>query len=99
MNVIDHMGLTVSDYARALRFYEEALAPLDISLVMQVKAEESGVYEGAAFGGDGKPSFWLQGGGRTAPRIHVAFVAHRREAVDAVHQAALAAGGKDNGAP
>ena len=33
------------------------------------------------------------------PPIHVAFVARTREAVDAFHRAALAAGGKDNGAP
>ena len=99
LNVIDHIGLQTSDYARALRFYEQALAPLGISIVMQVKAEESGGYEGAGFGRDGKPSFWLEGGSRTVPHLHVAFVAESRAMVDAFYKAALAAGGSDNGAP
>ena len=99
MNIIDHMGLTVSRYDEALSFYQEALAPLGISIVMQVKAEESGGYQGAGFGRDGKPSFWVQGGEKTAPRIHVAFVAESRAAVHAFYQATLAAGGTDNGAP
>ena len=99
MNVIDHVGLQVSDYDRALTFYEQALAPLGISLVMQVRAEESGGYQGSGFGRDGKPSLWLEGGARTAPHIHVAFVADTRAEVDAFYQAALAAGGRDNGPP
>jgi catechol 2,3-dioxygenase-like lactoylglutathione lyase family enzyme len=99
MNVIDHMGLGVSDFARALRFYEQALAPLGISTVMRVTKEESGGYEGAGLGRNGKPSFWISAGGRTTPPVHVAFVADDRGAVDAFYEAALAAGGKDNGAP
>lgn len=99
MNVIDHMGLQVSDYAHAVRFYEQALAPLGITIVMQVEAGESGGYQGAGFGRDGKPSFWLEAGSRTTPHVHLAFVADSRAMVDAFHQAALAAGGSDNGAP
>ncbi|MCC6949477.1 MAG: VOC family protein [Bradyrhizobiaceae bacterium] len=100
MNVIDHMGLQTSDYQRALAFYRQALAPLGISLVMQVTAEQSGGrYEGAGFGRNGKPSFWIGSGKQAAPGLHVAFVADNRAAVDAFHRAALAAGGKDNGAP
>lgn len=57
MNVIDHVGIQVSDYPRALRFYEQALAPLGISIVMRVTAEQGGGYEGAGLGRDGKPSF------------------------------------------
>lgn len=99
MNIIDHLGLFVSDYPGALRFYEQALAPLGISIVMRVTAEDSGGYEGAGFGRGGKPSFWLSAGGNTAPRIHVAFVAENRMAVDAFYEAAMAAGGTDNGRP
>lgn len=99
MNVIDHIGLGFSDYQRALTFYERALAPLGIGIVMQVTKEESGGYEGAGFGRNGKPSFWIQGGGRTEPRLHIAFVAESRAAVDAFYEAALAAGGSENGAP
>ena len=99
MNVIDHLGLQVGDYQRALRFYRSALAPLGISIVMQVTKEETGSYEGAGLGRDGKPGFWLSAGEHTAPPLHVAFVAENRAAVDRFFEAALAAGGVDNGAP
>ena len=99
MNVIDHMGFGVSDYRRAIDFYERALAPLGISLVMRVTKEESGSYEGCGFGRNGKPSFWLSADRKTEPHLHVAFVADNRAAVDAFYAAALAAGGRDNGPP
>jgi catechol 2,3-dioxygenase-like lactoylglutathione lyase family enzyme len=99
MNIVDHLGLQVSDYSRALRFYRQALSPLGISVVMQVTKEETGSYEGAGFGRDEKPSFWIGAGDRTAPGVHVAFVAENRAAVDRFFEAALAAGGVDNGAP
>jgi catechol 2,3-dioxygenase-like lactoylglutathione lyase family enzyme len=99
MNIIDHAGVQVSDFERALRFYEQALAPLGISIVMRVTAEMSGGYVGAGFGKGGKPSFWLERGESTKPPLHIAFVAESRAAVDAFHRAAIAAGGRDNGAP
>ena len=99
MNIIDHVGLEVSDYTGALEFYRKALAPLAIELVMQLDPKETGGYEGAGFGRDGKPSLWLSRGRKTAPRLHVALVADSRAAVDAFYKAALAAGGKDNGPP
>jgi catechol 2,3-dioxygenase-like lactoylglutathione lyase family enzyme len=99
MNLIDHVGMQVVDYARALRFFENALAPLGIAIVMQVTKEETGGYEGAGFGRDGKPSFWISAGGRTTPRLHIAFVADDRAAVNAFFEAALAAGAADNGVP
>jgi catechol 2,3-dioxygenase-like lactoylglutathione lyase family enzyme len=99
MNVIDHVGLRVVDYPRALRFFEDALAPLGIAVVMKVTKEETGGYEGAGFGRDGKPSFWISAGGRTAPGVHIAFVADDRAAVNAFFEAALAAGAADNGVP
>jgi catechol 2,3-dioxygenase-like lactoylglutathione lyase family enzyme len=99
MNLIDHVGMQVVDYARALRFFENALAPLGITIVMQVTKEETGGYEGAGFGRDGKPSFWISAGGRTTPRLHIAFVADDRAAVNAFFEAALAAGAADNGVP
>jgi catechol 2,3-dioxygenase-like lactoylglutathione lyase family enzyme len=99
MNIIDHVGLQVSDFPRALGFYKQALAPLGISVVMRVTKEETGGYEGAGLGRGGKPSFWIGTGGRTSPRVHIAFVAESRAAVDRFFEAALAAGGVDNGAP
>jgi catechol 2,3-dioxygenase-like lactoylglutathione lyase family enzyme len=66
---------------------------------MQVTKEETGGYEGAGFGRDGKPSFWISAGGRTTPRLHIAFVADDRAAVNAFFEAALAAGAADSGVP
>jgi catechol 2,3-dioxygenase-like lactoylglutathione lyase family enzyme len=99
MSIIDHMGLSFADYPRALAFYERALAPLGIALVMQVTKGQSGGYEGAGFGVDRKPSFWIGSGGKTSPGLHVAFVTGTRTAVDTFYDAAIAAGGADNGKP
>jgi len=99
LDIIDHTGLQFGDYGRALRFYRLALAPLGISVVMQLTKQETGSYEGAGLGRDGKPTFWISGGQRTAPSVHIAFVADSRSSVDRFFEAALAAGGVDNGAP
>ncbi|TWT21579.1 VOC family protein [Luteimonas wenzhouensis] len=100
--MIDHIGLTVADYARSRAFYERALAPLGYRLVMELTPEQTGgSYHGGGFG-DGKPDFWIGAGrdGQTpTTSMHVAFAANSRAAVDAFHAAALAAGARDNGAP
>ncbi len=96
-NTLDHVGLTVGDFARAKSFYSAALQPLGISLVMELDRAATGGYEGAGFG-KGKPDFWISGGAASSP-IHVAFAANSRADVDAFYKAAIAAGGTDNGAP
>jgi catechol 2,3-dioxygenase-like lactoylglutathione lyase family enzyme len=40
--MIDHIGVAVSNMDRAKAFYEEALKPLGVGLVMEVSAEETG---------------------------------------------------------
>jgi catechol 2,3-dioxygenase-like lactoylglutathione lyase family enzyme len=97
--VIDHIGMTVGDLARATEFFLKALTPLGYGIVMEVSAEETGAGAAVGFGASGKPSFWIGEGMRSSAPIHVAFVAPSREAVDAFYRAALAAGGKDNGPP
>jgi len=96
--VLDHIGIPVSDYATSKSFYERALAPLGIALVMEVTPEQTGSDYAGGFGAQGKPCFWI-GRDDAKGRTHVAFVAARRADVDAFHRAALAAGGRDNGAP
>jgi catechol 2,3-dioxygenase-like lactoylglutathione lyase family enzyme len=97
--MIDHIGFVVRDFAASQRFYTQALAPLGYQVLMQMSAEEAGV-EGAGFGEPSKPDFWIIGGGElTSPRMHVAFRAADRAAVDAFYRAAMAAGGTDNGPP
>jgi catechol 2,3-dioxygenase-like lactoylglutathione lyase family enzyme len=98
--VIDHIGFPVSDYAKSKAFYTKALTPLGYSLVMEVGAELTESHAPAAgFGAGGKPDFWIGGEGGLEKTMHVAIVAKDRAGVDAFHRAALAAGGKDNGAP
>jgi catechol 2,3-dioxygenase-like lactoylglutathione lyase family enzyme len=98
--VVDHFGLGVSDYARAKSFYSEALAPLGITLVMEVTPEQSpGKVWACGFGKAWKPEFWIGSDGKTTPPTHIAFVAESRAEVRAFHEAALRAGGRDNGAP
>ena len=90
--MFDHVGFGVSNLAASKAFFLEALAPLKVSLVME------GPY-GVGIGQSSKPSLWLhETQGRPAP-LHIAFVAASRAEVDAFYEAALAAGGKDNGAP
>jgi catechol 2,3-dioxygenase-like lactoylglutathione lyase family enzyme len=96
--IIDHLGIGVGDYAAAKEFYTAALAPLDITLVMEVdQPHQPG--KACGFGRDGKPDFWIGSEGKTTPSAHVAFVATTRAHVRAFHEAALRAGGTDNGRP
>jgi len=96
--VIDHVGIPVSDYGRAKRFYEAALEPLGYSLIVEVQQHENDALA-AGFGAGGKPDYWIGAEGGLNKVVHIAFEAKTRLIVDAFYQAALAAGGKDNGAP
>jgi catechol 2,3-dioxygenase-like lactoylglutathione lyase family enzyme len=96
--MIDHIGIPVSDYPLAKAFYEKALAPLGYRIVKEVQQHENGS-PAAGFGIDRKPDFWIGGEGALNKSVHIAIVAKTRFQVDAFHKAALAAGGRDNGAP
>jgi len=96
--MIDHMGISVTDYAAAKAFYDKALAPLGASLVMTVPPEFVGGRKVGGYGRD-RPVFWLTEGNRQTPPIHVAFTAESRADVNAFYEAAIDAGGTDNGAP
>ena len=98
--MIDHVGFAVSDIEVSKRFYAAALAPLGVELLMTVTpdmTEAGGTALG--FGRDGKPFFWVGDNERVGEGSHVAFAVASRSEVDAFHAAALAAGGRDNGAP
>ena len=99
MSGIDHSSLSVSNFAKAKAFYGAALAPLGITVLMEFAKAVTGNADVAGLGSNGKPFFWLADAGKTSPRIHLAFVADSRAQVDAFYTAAIAAGGKDNGAP
>lgn len=95
--MIDHIGIPVSDHARSRAFYLAVLAPLGYGIQMEVTAEQTGHDAATGFGSEGKPSFWIGAG--EAARMHVAFVAKSRAAVNAFYREALAHGASDNGAP
>jgi catechol 2,3-dioxygenase-like lactoylglutathione lyase family enzyme len=98
--MIDHIGMPVRDIAKATAFYLKALKPLGIGLIMEVPAELTGNGPAVGFGAEGKPFFWIgEGPVAEGSHVHVAFAASSRAGVDAFYQAAVAAGGKDNGAP
>ncbi|WP_029354805.1 VOC family protein [Bosea sp. 117] len=96
---LDHIGFTVADFARSLAFYRAALAPLGLSVVMEVSPEETGGTAHAGFGAGFKPFFWIGTGGVPTGHVHVAFAADSRAMVDAFYAAAIAAGARDNGPP
>ncbi len=89
--MIDHIGISVTDLARSIAFYERALAPLGYVLIMKFD-------QAAGFGVHGKPDFWI-GVGERAGKVHVAFRTKGRADVRAFYDAAIAAGGQDNGPP
>jgi len=90
--MFDHVVLFVSDLDRSRRFYEQTLEPLGASVVM----EFPGVALFAAE--EGGPMLGVRQAERELSPQHVAFRADR-ETVNKFHEAALAAGGGDNGAP
>ena len=99
--MIDHFGITVSDMAQSRAFYLQALAPLGYTLLMEVPAAVAG-RDHAGLGIAPKPDFWISAADASHPAttpVHVCLRAASRAQVDAFHAAALAAGGRDNGAP
>lgn len=96
--MLDHIGFPVSDFARSVAFYDAALAPLGARRLMEVTAEMTGDAAHAGYGVQ-KPDFWIGTGDALKGRLHVAFTAENRAAVDAFYAAAMAAGAADNGPP
>ncbi|MET8147051.1 VOC family protein [Actinoplanes sp. NPDC049668] len=90
--MIDHVVLGVHHLDESKHFYENALRPLGVKIVV----DEPKLIGFAA--DSGHPFFWLALREPTR-RVHVAFTAPDRASVDAFHAAALRSGGVDNGAP
>lgn len=90
--MIDHVTLNVRDLEACKSFYEQALRPIGYSLMLDFVG-------GCGFGAEGKPDFFLAERGEPSAPVHVALRSANRTTVDAFHEAALAAGGQDNGPP
>jgi len=97
--MIDHTGIVASDFQASKAFYEKALAPIGYTLLMELSAAVTGHADVAGFGEAPKPDFWVSSGTPNRPPVHVAFRVASRSLVDAFHQAAIQAGGTDNGPP
>ena len=91
--LIDHLQLVVRDLDTSRRFYQAVFDVLEIPM-----------------SGSGEDYFWADelfvstasseaAQGELTGRHHLAFQARDRAMVDAFHRAALAHGGRDNGAP
>ncbi len=92
--MLDHVGFAASDYSRSKQFYDKALAPLGLTLVVEPSGQAAG------FGVGERPFLWVEAQGEPVHgRLHIALQATSREQVDAFHAAAIAAGGTDNGRP
>ena len=91
--MIDHVQLKVKSFEKSRQFYARALEPLGYGVQYDDPASKS-----AGFGTKGAIDLWI-GEGEPVTRVHIAFRAHDRNAVGQFHAAAVAAGGKDNGAP
>ncbi|KAJ2892648.1 hypothetical protein MKZ38_009492 [Zalerion maritima] len=107
---LGHVSLSTGklQFDRMRQFYIDILAPLGYGIFK----EESGCYVGFA-PKYGSPDFWLHADGSMEKpfdpavdmvderqgKTHVAFAAHSPKVVQRWHEAALKAGGVDNGKP
>ena len=93
--MFDHVKFGVSDFAASKEFFVNALEPLGVAVV----AEGVPTY-GVELCRKGNPaSLILHQTNERPAHLHIAFTADNRRQVEAFYRAALAAGGKDNGAP
>ena len=90
--MIDHIIISVSDVEVSTSFYRRALEPLGYTVAIEAE-------DGCGFAVGELPDFWIRKGERVTPPVHIAFATSDREMVEEFHQAAMAAGGTDNGPP
>jgi catechol 2,3-dioxygenase-like lactoylglutathione lyase family enzyme len=95
--MFDHVDFAVADFSRSRAFYVQALAALGVVPLHDIKRDDG--REGTGFGSNGCPRFWIGKGEPVVGRLHLAFEASSRGAVNAFHAAALSAGGQDHGLP
>jgi catechol 2,3-dioxygenase-like lactoylglutathione lyase family enzyme len=98
--VLDHIEFVVADANRSRRFYEAALRPFGMTVIIHVgpaQTRTGGTRYG--LGRNGYPRIWFHDGGAPGSPMHLALATTCRRVVETFHAAALAAGGTDNGAP
>jgi len=97
--MLDHISIPVREFAKAAKFYDAVLATVGLK---RTKEREGAIGYGTAVGLP--PEFWIleqhdPSAARSGVGLHVSFRVKSRAEVHAFHDAALAQGGKDAGAP
>lgn len=94
--MFDHVSVSVHDLEKSKEFYKKTLAPLGSTLVKEFKE-----YEIAGFGPNNSAQFWILSGktSDSFDETHICFSTKNRAEVRAFYEAAIKAGGKDNGKP
>lgn len=97
-SILSHVSLGSNRFSEALAFYDRVLVTLGIGRILDLSEHQAVAY------GRIYPEFWIQAPfdgqpAQNANGVHIAFLAKDREQVHAFYEAALAAGGKDDGAP
>ena len=96
-SIMNHVSVAVSNADISLPFYDKVLSTIGAKRIMD--------HPGAIAYGKTFPEFWVHpeafdgGKAETANGVHFAFFATSKEEVQAFYDAALAAGGTDDGAP
>lgn len=95
--MINHITLRVSDLEKSKAFFLAALAPLGYKLFIE-KPKSAGFGQADV---EGNRDFWITEGEveETKSFSCLAFTGTNKQAIENFYKAALAAGGKDNGAP
>lgn len=102
--MLDHTGIVVSDLKAARRFYDAVAEALGLQTKTQApeffvlgKSQEEPIpylWIGTLI-----PSYWAEGSRTGINQMHIAFAADSKAKVKAFYDAALKAGGRDNGPP
>ena len=96
--MLDHIGVQVADVEATVAYYLRVLAPL--GLREQMRFPVDGGFVVGMSGAGGTPDFWVSpAAGRETRELHLALTAPDRPSVDAVHDAAVAAGAEVLHAP
>jgi catechol 2,3-dioxygenase-like lactoylglutathione lyase family enzyme len=97
--MIAHIGIHVSDIDKSKKFYTAALKPIGYQMLREYSASLERPVPSAGFGTPPRADFWIYQGPPDMGATHIAFLVARRALVEAFYDAALAAGGRDNGKP
>ncbi len=97
--MIAHIGIVVSDIERSKKFYSAALEPIGCQMIREYGVTPIRSAASAGFGAPPRPELWIYQGDPGPVTAHIAFQVGKRAMVDAFYNAAMAAGGKDNGKP